>query len=339
VKEVVTKETSPQSTATLNETSKPNVPSNEDVGSHKNKMKDLKVEIKKIKSQLQVRRKEFMELRSKIRQLREHIKMEKVAGKKRQSTTQNEKTKSSETKPTTTTTSTRVLDARFVKHVTCEDGTTFGPDVVFHKVWRLRNDGSEPWPSDTVLLRVSQKTNELNAPDSVVVGSVSPGETIDVVVPMRTPKLSGEYFNHWKLFTHKDGGRKFGQRIRCLIRVVVSSSSSSASPSSSEDEISEKDQKTTTTTTTTPNLPMESNLPVQSTNTEQPLQSTKWTTELNLLIKLGFNCRKRLIKLLEKYNGNVNEVLEFLVTRKRKKAGVVLSQNENNNNNNNNNPK
>jgi hypothetical protein len=201
----------------------------------------------------------------------------------------------------------RTLEARFVKNVTCEDGTVYGPDFVFHKVWRLRNEGSEPWPSDTVLLRVSQKSNDLNAPDSVVVGSVGVGETVDIVIPMRTPKLAGEYFNYWKLFTNKDGGRKFGQRIRCLFQVVTSSSSSSEDYSDEHNDAPIPSPPFPVNTITSVRLSK-----IEQTSTE----SSKWAMQLSLLTKLGFNGRNRLIKLLKKYDGNLNEVLNFLVTRK-----------------------
>lgn len=46
------------------------------------------------------------------------------------------------------------LDARFVCDVSIFDGTELAPGTHFTKIWRLRNSGTAPWPSQTKLVNV-----------------------------------------------------------------------------------------------------------------------------------------------------------------------------------------
>jgi len=105
----------------------------------------------------------------------------------------------------------RLMMARLVSHIAVPDGQEFGPDVPFSKTWRLRNDGSQPWAANFLLLRVSRGEDPLNAPLSVPLGQeVAPGWEVDITVAMHTPAQPGSYENFWRLSTPE--GRKFGQR-------------------------------------------------------------------------------------------------------------------------------
>jgi len=115
---------------------------------------------------------------------------------------------------------------RFVKHVTVEDGSEFMPGTSFVKTWRFRNEGTVAWPEKSVLICVGKKADRIGALTDVVMleRSVLPGEEIDVSVNMIAPSGAGSYTGYWKLADAS--GRKFGPRVRVLIKVVDSSSSS-----------------------------------------------------------------------------------------------------------------
>jgi len=127
--------------------------------------------------------------------------------------------------------------ARFVKHVTVEDGSEFCPSTPFVKTWRFRNEGTVPWPENTLLLCVGKKCDQIGAStDSVVLSRpVMPGEETDVSVNMIAPSAGGSYTGYWRLAD--PSGRKFGPRVRVQIKVVDSSSSSSEEDSSSWGEM------------------------------------------------------------------------------------------------------
>jgi len=122
--------------------------------------------------------------------------------------------------------------ARFVKHVTVEDGSELSPGTSFLKTWRFRNEGTIPWPMNSVLLCVGKKADRLGSVESIVIErSVMPGEEIDVSVNMTAPSGGGSYTGYWKLAD--PSGRKFGPRVRVQIKVVDSSSSSDEGNSAS----------------------------------------------------------------------------------------------------------
>jgi len=117
--------------------------------------------------------------------------------------------------------------ARFVKHVTVDDGSEFCPSTSFMKTWRFRNEGTVPWPANSILLCVGKKADRIGAESTSVFlpRSVLPGEEIDVSVNMISPAGGGSYTGFWRLAD--PSGRKFGPRVRVQIKVVDSSSSSS----------------------------------------------------------------------------------------------------------------
>jgi len=112
----------------------------------------------------------------------------------------------------------RDLDARFVAHVTHDDGTEVLAGAPFNKTWRFRNNGTVRWPEGTVLLRVD-RANELAAPASTLLPSLpEPNDEVEVTVPLKSPVTPGLYNSYFKLCS--PGGRKFGQRMRCQILAV-----------------------------------------------------------------------------------------------------------------------
>jgi len=131
---------------------------------------------------------------------------------------------------------------RFVKHVTVEDDSEYVGGTSFVKTWRFRNEGTIAWPEKCMLLFVGKKGDQMNAPPFVVIDRVvAPGEEVDVSVGMVAPSEPGSYFGYWRLT--EPSGRKFGQRVRVMIKVAGSSSSSddAETPSSWADMLNQLD--------------------------------------------------------------------------------------------------
>jgi len=222
--------------------------------------------------------------------------------------------------------------ARLVKHLTCDDGMEYAPNIEFEKIWRIRNDGSQVWPKGTKFLRVSMKFgNELNAPEFIELNEeVQPGGIIDIKVSMKTPNKEGWYENYWKMQLQTNG-QKFGQRFRCQLKVATITS----------DESSNEEKKKTTIHVSNENNNNCYNNDNDNNKKEKNCYryhfdelEKKWNVQLMLLETLGFKKRRRIIKLLEKFQGDVNKVLNVIISHKQRESGVIIDNNNNNNNNN-----
>jgi hypothetical protein len=117
--------------------------------------------------------------------------------------------------------------ARFVEHVTVPDGSELAAGAAFTKVFRFRNEGEAAWPVTAGLMFIAKaRGDQMGAPGFVAVGrAVCPGETVDIAVPMVAPPQAGMYVGFWRL-CESDGGRKFGQRARVMIKVTDGEASS-----------------------------------------------------------------------------------------------------------------
>lgn len=109
--------------------------------------------------------------------------------------------------PTATNTSLPCNQAAFVSDVTYPDDTLIAINTPFTKTWRLRNTGSCAWTSGYQL--VFDSGDQMNGPASqqLTNGSVSPGNTIDVSVDLKSPNAAGTYKGNWKL--REPGGQTF----------------------------------------------------------------------------------------------------------------------------------
>jgi hypothetical protein len=175
------------------------------------------------------------------------------------------------------------LVARFVNHITVEDNYEFAAGTAFTKTWRFRNEGIIPWPQNAILLFVGKKGDQMGAPNFVTIPKVVlPGEEIDVSVPMVAPSAPGSYFGYWRLAEFD--GRKFGQRVRVLIKVAGDSTSS------------------------------EESSPVSS--------PFSWGHMLTQLESMGFKDKGKNVKLLVKTHGDLDKVIAKLLKKEEKKSGV-----------------
>jgi hypothetical protein len=90
------------------------------------------------------------------------------------------------------------LGGRYVADVTIPDNTQLGRGEEFVKTWSVRNTGTCDWPADTILVRVH---SQLGGHESVPVGAVAVGETVEVSIDLVAPDDDGVFDGQWKLMT------------------------------------------------------------------------------------------------------------------------------------------
>jgi len=90
------------------------------------------------------------------------------------------------------------LGASYIADVTIPDNTQMDKGKEFVKTWSVRNSGTCDWPEDTVLVRVH---SELGGPESVPVGAVAVGETVEISIDLVAPDDDGVFDGQWTLRT------------------------------------------------------------------------------------------------------------------------------------------
>ena len=85
--------------------------------------------------------------------------------------------------------------ATFVNDVTIPDGTAVTPGSTFKKTWRLRNTGTCTWSGYTLVF----DSGESMSPTIDPIGTVAPGQEVDVSVSFTSPTAVGDYKSYWRL--------------------------------------------------------------------------------------------------------------------------------------------
>ena len=107
------------------------------------------------------------------------------------------------------------LNSAFVADVSIPDDTQISPSRPFMKTWRVRNTGTCDWEEGTVL--VFSSGDRMGGPDSVPVGAVDAGDTVDITVDLTAPSSPGTYKGNWQL--EDPEGTRFGTII--YVQIVV----------------------------------------------------------------------------------------------------------------------
>ena len=120
---------------------------------------------------------------------------------------------------TATATEDACYRAKFVDDITVEDGSIFAPNTDFVKTWRFTNTGTCTWNTNFQL--VFSGGDQMGAPDAVnLPGTVAPGATVDISVPMKSPATDGDYAGNYML--RSDTGIVFGTGASHMAPVYVS---------------------------------------------------------------------------------------------------------------------
>jgi hypothetical protein len=106
---------------------------------------------------------------------------------------------------------------RFVKDATFPDGTVVPPGASFRKAWKVRNDGSYPWPEGTSLVSVGGDV--MSDPDhKELLPVIKPEEEAEIALQLTAPELPGMYTAYYRAQTKEQ--QYFGQRLWASVVVA-----------------------------------------------------------------------------------------------------------------------
>ena len=86
--------------------------------------------------------------------------------------------------------------AQFVRDITIPDGSQIAPGATFTKTWRLRNAGVCTWSGYSL---VFDSGDQMGATSPQSIGTVSPGQEVDLSVNFTAPLSSGSYRSYWRI--------------------------------------------------------------------------------------------------------------------------------------------
>ena len=94
-------------------------------------------------------------------------------------------------------TNTPICDqAQFIKDVSIPDGTEFDPNETFTKTWQLKNVGTCTWSGYSL---VFDSGDAMGGPASTPIGSVAPGQDVNLSVNLKAPGSTGSYRGYWRI--------------------------------------------------------------------------------------------------------------------------------------------
>jgi hypothetical protein len=103
----------------------------------------------------------------------------------------------------------------FVADLTVPDGTYVDAGESFTKTWRIMNTGTATWDESYTFAFV--QGDPMDGETQSIQGSVAPGETYDMSVPMVAPTTPGSYGGVWQMVNGE--GVPFGTRL--WVQIVV----------------------------------------------------------------------------------------------------------------------
>jgi hypothetical protein len=85
---------------------------------------------------------------------------------------------------------------QFVKDVTIPDGSVLSPGESFTKTWRLKNTGTCAWSGYSL---VFDSGDAMSGASPTSIGTVDPGQDIDISVSLKAPSDNGSYRGYWRI--------------------------------------------------------------------------------------------------------------------------------------------
>jgi hypothetical protein len=85
--------------------------------------------------------------------------------------------------------------AQFVSE-TVPDGTNFNPGDTFTKIWRMKNIGNCTWSGYAL---VFDNGEAMSGVSPIAIGTVAPGQEVDLSVNLKAPASSGTYRGYWRI--------------------------------------------------------------------------------------------------------------------------------------------
>jgi hypothetical protein len=198
--------------------------------------------------------------------------------------------------------------SEFVQDVNFPDGSVVGPAQSLIKQWRIKNSGSKKWPEGTKLIFLRGNRELLGAQEEFEVPLADPGQSVDVSCPILTPEKPGCYSAYFQL-ADKDRS-VVGHRF--WIEFVVKEDEKQVQPvapkEAKETKIEAQDDRAKEKDDGSKKVVQGLSPPAIST---PPV--TKHAVSLGVLEKMGFVNEKLNTSLLDRSQGNIEQVVTWLL--------------------------
>jgi hypothetical protein len=201
------------------------------------------------------------------------------------------------------------LAAEFVQDVNIPDGSVVVPGAVV-KQWRLKNTGATKWPEGSKIIFLRGAREILAEREEFEVPLAEPGQVVEVAAPITIPEKAGRYSAYFQL-ADKDR-TVFGHRF--WVEFVVKEEEKRIQPAPSapvkEPQAPAKE----------PQVEVKEKVVEVKEKVVQGLNSTiptpapsKYASSLGVLEKMGFVNEKLNTSLLERSQGNIEQVVTWLL--------------------------
>lgn len=234
-----------------------------------------------------------------------------------------------------------------LRHETLANGSRLEQGQVWVKTWSVQNNGQDSWPETSKLIFLRGDRELLGETEEFSVGVAKPGQTVEVSVPIMTPTKPAHYSAYFQL---ADGDRKvFGPRLSLEVSVskdeederkmsppVITASPSLPIPVATvapttvdtsgwvdvkvETSPVIKSTATVPLTGLAPPVPtpivlapvVAPSAPIQAPAPVAP-KPVKYEAQLNALSAMGFKNNELNAFMLEKHNGDIQHVTNWLL--------------------------
>jgi hypothetical protein len=186
--------------------------------------------------------------------------------------------------------------AEFVQHVTLADRSKVEANSRIRKTWKVKNIGACAWPDGCILM--FQSGDKVFEAREFVTRSVYPGEEIDLSIDVTTPARGGRYTTFFRLMT-PNGKQAFGPHLWIDVNVH-----------GFEEVIEVKKPEPAKPTPKPVDKPVAVEPPAEA---ECPQTFGKYNEGMLQLWNMGYKDTGRNLYLLDKYNGDTQSVVLFLI--------------------------
>jgi len=237
--------------------------------------------------------------------------------------------------------------AVFLRHVTMGHGSKLEQGQVLVKTWAVQNTGSEAWPEPCKLIFLRGDRELLGETEEFSVISAQAGQSVEVSVPITTPVKAGNYTAYFQL---ADSDRKvFGPRLWLEVSItrddederkmsspkpaapavrtpspvlppvdttgwvdvkVETSSPASTTPAKADAVVK---GESSPLVKVTPAAPSASAATVPVSPVVAPPKPVKYEAQLASLSAMGFKNQELNAFMLEKHNGDIQHVTNWLL--------------------------
>jgi hypothetical protein len=210
--------------------------------------------------------------------------------------------------------------ATFVRDLSVPDRSETLPNQTLVKTWAVQNTGCTQWPEGVKLIFI-RGDRDISAQEEFPVPQAKPNETVEVSAVIQTPATKGRYTAHFRL-ADKDRSFLFGPRLWVDFLVISGEEGKSASTGNTTAATDSKDKSKEAgvrsdskaqDTTAAPTQPQQQPIKQGQITTEEPAE--RFALQLKALEGMGFTNRELNLYLLDKENGNVAQVAQWLLNK------------------------